>query len=305
MRNFIIFIFLLLPVLVKSGEKPKVNFFDGNILNIKEKARTEGKLYVYDFVAPWCTPCKIMDETTFNDEVLADYISENYVFAKINIEDFDGMALKEQYQIHCLPTILVFNQDGEIIAKHESSISSSKLLHILKNCNTEANGAGKVNPPQIDLVENTPVAVAVDSVFKAPKIVTKPSISSEKIIKPIISSEKPSKITPNINTLKVKREKSTLLNLSSNLYHIDILNATAKGFGIQTCALTQYDNVIKHYENMKKTYPNQPVFMHVTTSDNKTMYKILVGEFKTKSAAENFKKSNALEGYVKDLNNKG
>jgi thioredoxin 1 len=299
MRNFIIFILSFSPLLAKVSDKPKVNFFDGNVLNIQETARTEGKLYVYDFVASWCTPCKMMDETTFNDEVLADYIAENYIFAKIDIEDFDGVSLKQQYQINCLPTILVFNQDGEVVAKHESTLSSTKLLNILKNCNTEANGAGKKHAATEVFVEKTPTIAVAEPIFSETKMVEKVTIATEIVTKP----------SNNYSALKVKREKPTppKLNspkLSTNLYHLDIFSSEVKGFTIQTCALTQYDNVIKYYESMKNTYPNQPILLKIENGKEKIIYKILIGDFKSKAAAELFQKNNAIEGYIKDLRNK-
>jgi thiol-disulfide isomerase/thioredoxin len=294
MRNFIIFTLLFSPLLAKASDKPKVNFFNGNLLNIQETAKTEGKLYVYDFVASWCTPCKIMEETTFNDEILADYIAENYIFAKIDIEDFDGIGLKQQYQINSLPTILVFNQDGEIVARHESVISSAKLLDLLKNCNTEANGAGKKHAPTELFLEKTPILEAPNIEFREKKIAEKIEISNEIVTKP----------SNYYNALKVKREKPAPQKHSANLYQLDIFSSDVKGFTIQTCALTQYENVLKHYEIMKNTYPNQPILLSVENTKDKTIYKILVGDFKSKAAAELFKSNNAIEGYIKDLRHK-
>ncbi len=291
MRNLTVIILFLLPFVAKTSENTKVHFYKGDILKVKAKARAEGKLYVYDFVASWCTPCKIMDESTFNDEILADYIAENYIFAKVNIDDFDGMNLKEQYQIQYLPTILVFNQAGEIVAKQESSIGSRKLLELLKNCNTEANGAGKKYVPKMIPQEKPSNIVVENAIANPPSLTGITSEMSEKSVKKAILKAE---------TL-VKREKSAILNISSNIYHLTISSYSYNGFSIQTCALTQYDNVIKYYNTMKENYPNQPILMLVETQNDRPMYKILVGQFKQREEAELFKKNNGLEGYVKYL----
>ena len=40
-----------------------------------------------------------MDETTFNDPQIADFIDENYIAIKIDVDHFDGLVWKEQYNI--------------------------------------------------------------------------------------------------------------------------------------------------------------------------------------------------------------
>ena len=100
MRNTILSMLFIAPLFAWAGDKTKVNFYKGDLMNIKETAKAEGKLYVYDFVASWCTPCKWMDETTYTDPTLAQYIAENYVLAKVDIDDFDGFALKEKHKVH-------------------------------------------------------------------------------------------------------------------------------------------------------------------------------------------------------------
>ena len=116
--------------------KGKVEFFNGSVISAKEKAFSEQKQYFLEFYADWCKPCKWMDENTYSNKNLAEYINENYVAVKVNIDDFDGHALKQKYNVQYLPTIIVFDAEGNLLAKHEKSMNASKLLKTLKDNRT-------------------------------------------------------------------------------------------------------------------------------------------------------------------------
>jgi thioredoxin-related protein len=111
----------------------KVEFFTGSVVSAKEKAISEQKQYFLEFYADWCKPCKWMDENTYSNSNLADYINDNYIAVKVNIDDFDGHALKQKYNVAYLPTIIIFDEHGNILGKHEKSMNASKLLKTLKS----------------------------------------------------------------------------------------------------------------------------------------------------------------------------
>lgn len=285
MRIFIVISVLFSTFLVHANEKTKVTFFSGKLSKIQNSAKAEGKLYILDFVAPWCLPCKIMDETTYNDELLADFMSQHFIIAKVNVEDFDGLNLKEKYQVNCLPTLLVFNHNGEIIEKQEGIITGSKLLSLLQRCNLPMHGAGQKHQfPQPIVVKNTGKSEAIANVKP-----TKSNPNTTKTLKP-----KPE------NYIKPNKVVSTY-DLGIGLYQLDINRKSNKGFSVQTYVLSQYENVIKQYETAKLEYTKQPILLLVEKQQEKTVYKIMVGYFDTRKQAEEFKKSYKINGYIKDL----
>ncbi len=127
------FLFTAALVLASNGAVKKVEFFTGSIISAKEKAKAESKYYFLEFYAEWCKPCKWMDENTFTNRKLVDYVEDNYVPVKVNIEDFDGHALKQKYNVEYLPTIIVFSENGQLLGKYEKSLSASQMLKILKD----------------------------------------------------------------------------------------------------------------------------------------------------------------------------
>lgn len=274
--RIIVFIFtLLLSQNIIAKDKTKVSFFKGEITNIKEEAKSQGKLYYYDFVASWCTPCRWMDETTYNDNGLARYIDDNYIAAKVDIDDFDGFELKNKYKITSLPTIIVFNQEGKVVGRYEESMGPTKLTEILKKHNTTQNGAGKIT-------KSTPVKDAT--------VISRPGLGKPQ--PPVTKNPAP---TPGTVT------KARVYVPGTGLYKMDISRHPNTGFSIQMISLGQYDNVVKTFEDLKKQHPKQSVLINIEQAGGKTTYKIMVGEFKTKEDAEKYKKAKAPDGYIKDL----
>jgi len=144
---------LLLLALVMSvsafanaGTATSVEFYVGNINDAKAKAEQEGKLFLVDFHAKWCAPCKWMDETTFTDRDIAKMLNENYVSLKVDIDEFEGFDLKQQYKIKYLPTILIFNAKGELIDRLEETMSPRKLIAVLENHHNNNDAVPTVKP---------------------------------------------------------------------------------------------------------------------------------------------------------------
>lgn len=115
------------------------DYFNGEFESAKVKAGEQGKLFFVDFYANWCTPCKWMEETTFNDIEVKKILKENYISAKVDIDNLDGYTIKEKYQVRILPTMLIFNSKGEMVARVEETLSPRKLAKLLAYHNTEEN----------------------------------------------------------------------------------------------------------------------------------------------------------------------
>ncbi len=112
-----------------------IDFYKGSMVDAQKKAKAEGKLFFVDFYADWCAPCKWMDETSFSDKQVFSMLNNNYVSLKVNIDEFEGFSLKQEYKVRYLPTILIFNADGELIDRIEETLSPRKLHAILKKHN--------------------------------------------------------------------------------------------------------------------------------------------------------------------------
>ena len=112
--------------------KTSVTFYNGSFDSAKVKAKGEGKLFFVDFYASWCTPCKWMEESTFRDPEVVEVMSSKYVPYKVDIDNQEGYKLKQKYGVKLLPTLLIFNKDGELVERIEETLDARKLSTLLK-----------------------------------------------------------------------------------------------------------------------------------------------------------------------------
>lgn len=144
MKKFTLLFCVMMMTVCAFGAKTD---FMVNLATAKHKAGVEGKLYMIHFTANWCTPCKWMNSHTFTDDRVAQYLTDNYVPVKVNVDDFDGIVIKQKNNVQFLPTLLIFNSKGEEVGRFEEAIGPSKLMLILEENNIP------VNREKIDLPE--------------------------------------------------------------------------------------------------------------------------------------------------------
>lgn len=124
---------LLVVLYASMASATSVKFYEGDLLAAREKASAEGKLFFIDFYAKWCMPCKWMDQTTFSDPGVGELMNAEYVSVKVNIDDLVGFNLSQKYDIQVLPTILIFNQEGQMIDRIEETMTPTKMMAILNS----------------------------------------------------------------------------------------------------------------------------------------------------------------------------
>jgi thioredoxin-related protein len=184
MKTSIFITAITLLIATTAAADTGVKFFEGSLITAKEKAMAESKMYFVEFYAKWCKPCQWMDKHTYTDEQLARYVNENYLAVRVDIDDFDGFAWKQKYNVEYLPTILVFNHEGRMLGKYEKSLSANKLLGILKE-----HQGGYQTPVVTEVVREDPTPtrkVEPEPVYTAsaePETQpARPNVASEQIV---------------------------------------------------------------------------------------------------------------------------
>lgn len=98
------------------------------------------KKIMMDVYTTWCGPCKMLDKNTFQNKDVATYVNANYYAVKLNGEGNDVVTYKDNafsnpnydpakankrnsahqlasyLQISAYPTIVFFDETGEVIA---------------------------------------------------------------------------------------------------------------------------------------------------------------------------------------------
>jgi thiol-disulfide isomerase/thioredoxin len=207
-------------------------FSDISFTTAKELAAVEGKMVYIDFYANWCVPCKWMDETTYSDKKIISSLTLNFIPVKINIDDFDGYTLKEEYNVKVLPTVIILDENGRVIKRFEESLPPSKLKDVLEDIS-------KGKPMNDDSRElNTSPSVLIDN-----------------------NNDPENRLTVKTNQISYR---------------------------IQVGVFSDYANTEKMLTKLYENF-NEPVVVLTDYLNNKTVYKVYVGDFPTLEEAEKLK----------------
>ncbi len=129
---------LITSLLVSLSAIGQVNFFEGTWEEAFAKANEEGKHVFVDSYTDWCYWCKVMDKNTFTDEAIANYLNEEFVPIKVNMEEGFGIDVAMKFRVRGFPTLMYFNHEGELVEKEAGyEQDNGKFLEHLRMIRTE------------------------------------------------------------------------------------------------------------------------------------------------------------------------
>ncbi|WP_421764752.1 thioredoxin fold domain-containing protein [Ekhidna sp.] len=133
MKNLIVCA-LVLPMLVQAQMK----FEQGSWDEAVAQSRMSGKLIFLDAYAEWCEPCKEMEEYTFTDLEVANYYNANFINVRMDMEDYPGVELAEQYSVGVFPSFLFINGNGEIVHRGCGAMDANQFLALGEDALTDS-----------------------------------------------------------------------------------------------------------------------------------------------------------------------
>ncbi len=99
--------------------------------------------------------------------------------------------------------------------------------------------------------------------------------------------------------------KKDVAGSGSELYEVSLTKEEMKGFGVQVAAFKSEDAMFKKVQELKAQWFDKVLVSVAETKDGSKIYKIILGSFETKDAAEeykkNLKKNKKMDGFVVDL----
>lgn len=289
----LIFTLLLLPCLLAAFPNESVNFIDGNLSEAQARAQLEGKPYFVHLTATWCMPCQWMDEHTFTDAALIGYVSENYLAVRMDYDSKEADLFKRQYQVKTLPSILIFDAEGKLMDRHEKSLDAPQLLKILFE-NQQALSPSPASSQLTASAHYTPPArtVAYNSDDISRPALIPDAAPAQTQVKPHVRHEQPATSNSYYN-LQPTRQPETAAPRSTARY------------AIQVGVYSDYDNAFRMKSKMVDRF-DQLVRVEDLAHNGKKLYRVLVGTFEEKSAAEDYLlylKRNDVKGFVKNIDN--
>ena len=232
----------------------------------KELAKQNGKNMLIKFGAKWCLPCREMENTTFKNSKVLDFMDANYVTLSIDVDDFDGYNLKTYYNISALPTILVFDSQGEFLAKYANSMSTSKFMSVLENYQSQ-----NIQPSPVAKNEIQPAAKAIEENTIVPRPAETPILATVALTN-IVPKKKNGQALKNLKN-KAKNWRTTSIEITTtnmangqlimklkNLTSGEILNETSiplklhKNVGANTNTTTSIYQLDVSHEKKKDKF---------------------------------------------------
>ncbi len=96
------------------------------------KAKKTNKAVFIDFYTTWCAPCRVMEESVFRDEDVANYLNDNCISIRVNAEKGKGPDRKLEYAVDAYPTMLVYNANGDEVARKQGSLGIEAFKEFIK-----------------------------------------------------------------------------------------------------------------------------------------------------------------------------
>jgi thioredoxin-related protein len=112
-----------------------------------EQAKKENKHMIVDVYTTWCGWCKVMDKQTYSNAQVADYLSQNFVLAKVNGESsaelhYKGEVMTERafarkVGVTGFPTTYFLKPDADIIGGAPGFIPPDNFMVYAKYVSTK------------------------------------------------------------------------------------------------------------------------------------------------------------------------
>ena len=278
MRNLFVLLGLGLVVCLSfafSDLSTTVKFYKGDWDSSKKKAAKEAKLYFVDFDASYCATCRTMEETTYMDEKLAKYMAEHVVAKKVDVQDFDGVLWSQQYEVEALPTMLIFDQEGDLVERLVGYKSADALLKIFKDLQKNSSAQNNIQP----VLADTPISHPEEQKKNIP--------ANSKYNKGSFKSA----------------DLSTLQAIGHGLYEVEVNKVKATGFSVQVGVFSTYKSVMDQADKFNRKY-SKKTLIHLDDHNGSIVYKLLIGVFENKQQASSFRtdlRKDKLDGMIKDL----
>lgn len=102
----------------------------------KIETHDQSKKFLLYFYTSWCHFCRKLDQKTFHDRAVVDYIDSHFIPVRINSEERPKIAA--HYGVRGVPDLRFLSSAGENIARWPGYIEPDKLLPLLKYISTDS-----------------------------------------------------------------------------------------------------------------------------------------------------------------------
>lgn len=129
----------LLTVLASRAEG--VHYFKGTVYEALAAAQRQSKMLIVEFYAKWNYKSRWMNQNVVSRRDVYEVLDQSYVLVMVDTQTKDGAALALQYEITDYPAFVVFNQNGNVIDKIETTLDRNDFVMRLNQVEIENDGS--------------------------------------------------------------------------------------------------------------------------------------------------------------------
>lgn len=108
-----------------------VKWADQPFDNVLKTAEQENKHIFIDFYTVWCSPCKQLEQVTYKDDKVVDFLNST-VAVKFDAEKDGGKELADKFRVNAYPTLIILDPNGKEVDRHLGYLDPEEFVKTLQ-----------------------------------------------------------------------------------------------------------------------------------------------------------------------------
>lgn len=125
----LLFIFCRLIVSAQSN----IDFKDISLQHALELSAKTNKPVMLMCHTEWCTHCNNMKQNILRDKTLADYFNNNFICISKDMEQGEGISLRNKYVVNSFPSFMFFDTKGTMLYRVTGEFTAAAMIEESKN----------------------------------------------------------------------------------------------------------------------------------------------------------------------------
>jgi len=158
-RGLALCIIVSLALATPSWAQQQAFRWETNFDQARATAASSNRLLLVHFGAPWCKPCRELENNVFKQPGFGQQLASQYVAVKLDLDQ--NQALAQSYGVKAIPTDVIVSPQGQVLFMTHSPSSADKYVNTMQQIATKFTGpAASVASKPASALPSLPVSPA-------------------------------------------------------------------------------------------------------------------------------------------------